>query len=153
MEHVAIDEIDPMERDTGTVRPLTDALATDDVAINHYELAPGERFSGGMHTHLDQEELFVVLDGEATFETPDETTTVGAGEVVRFDAGEYQTGFNDGDDPVEAIALGAPRDSEEIRVPNPCTACGHEAMGFEQTADGARLACPECGATAPIPDQ
>ena len=152
MEHVVIDDAEQAERGGATLRPLTGALETSDVAINHYELGPGDRFSGGMHAHLDQEELFVVIDGTATFETPDETVTVGAGEAIRFAPGEYQTGFNDGDEPVEALALGAPRDSEEIRVPETCTACGSEGMAIEPSDEGPRLVCPECGADAPIPE-
>jgi len=36
--------------------------------MNYVELAPGDAFPGGLHTHGDQEEVFYVLSGIATFE-------------------------------------------------------------------------------------
>ena len=44
-------------------RGLSDPLGTTDLALNRYRLDPGERFSGGMHAHMDQEEVFVILEG------------------------------------------------------------------------------------------
>ena len=152
MQHVSIDDVEPLAMGDADRRGLTEPLGTSDLAINHYELEPGERFSGGMHTHLDQEELFVILSGTATFETMDETHEVSEGEVVRFDPGEYQTGFNDGDETVRAFALGAPRDSEEIRVPQECPECGHESMAFAQTEEGPMLECPDCGTQVDVPE-
>jgi uncharacterized cupin superfamily protein len=49
---------------------LSAALDATSVAINRYRLAPGEEFPGGLHAHADQEEVFVVLEGEATFDRP-----------------------------------------------------------------------------------
>ena len=104
MEHIEIDEVETggFGRDA-EMRPLTDALGTEDMAINHYRLDPGEGFSGGLHAHLDQEEVFVILSGTATFETESDAVEVGAGEAIRFAPGEYQTGSNDGEEPVEAL--------------------------------------------------
>lgn len=152
MQHVDIDEVEPLEMADADRRGLTEPLATEDLAINYYELEPGERFSSGMHTHLDQEELFVILEGTATFETMDGDREVSADEVVRFAPGEYQTGFNDGDETVRAFALGAPKDSEEIRVPEECRDCGHESMAFTQTDEGPMLECPDCGTQVEIPE-
>ena len=42
-------------------RGLSDPLDTDDVAINRYRLEPDERFTSAIHTHMDQEEVFVVV--------------------------------------------------------------------------------------------
>ncbi|QZX98945.1 cupin domain-containing protein [Halobaculum rubrum] len=152
MEHIEIDEVE-----TGgfgndvEMRRLTDALGTEDMAINHYRLEPGEGFSGGLHTHLDQEEVFVILSGAATFETEDGTVEVGEGEAVRFAPGEYQTGSNEGDEAVDALALGAPADSTEVRVPVECRECGHEALAAVPDDDGMGFVCPECGTEADLP--
>lgn len=148
MEHVSLDAVDPsdMGGEGVDLRRLTEALGTEDLAINRYELAPGEVFSGGLHAHLDQEEIFYIVRGTATFEMPDQTVTVGPEEAIRFAPGEYQQGRNEGNEPVVALALGAPRDSSEIRVPGTCPACDHE--GLEPQFDEERtLRCPACGRT------
>ncbi|MFC7071320.1 cupin domain-containing protein [Halobaculum lipolyticum] len=152
MEHVDIDDVDEGGFGNGvTMRPLADPLGAEDLAINHYRLEPGEGFSGGLHTHLDQEELFVVLSGTATFETMDDEVEVGAGEAIRFAPGEYQTGRNEGEEPVEALALGAPANSTEVRVPAECRECGHDALAAIPAEDGMAFECPECGAAADLP--
>jgi len=160
MEKVAIDDVETGGMGDADVRRLADPLGTSDVAVNHYTLDPGERFSGGLHTHMDQEEVFYVLSGTATFETPasesdaerasgdaagDDEVAVDAGELIRFAPGEYQSGKNDGDEVVRALALGAPKESEDVRVPETCRDCGHENMRFIPGDDGFTLVCPECG--------
>lgn len=147
MEKVTIDDVEPSAFGSDVDRRgLSDPLSTSDVAVNYYRLAPGERFSQGLHTHMDQEEVFVVVDGEATFETPDGELTVGEHEAVRFAPGEFQSGKNNGDRPVVAFALGAPRESEDVRVPQECPECGHENMRAVPADDGFTLRCPECDA-------
>ncbi|GAB7012486.1 cupin domain-containing protein [Halolamina salina] len=123
---------------------LSDALGTTDVAINRYRLPPGEGLPSGLHTHLDQEEVFVVLEGTVTFETLSEPVVVGAGEAVRFAPGEYQTGTNDESSSALVLALGAPKESEQVRVPLDCPDCGHR--GLSPAWDGGvLLTCPDCG--------
>jgi len=147
MERVSIDEVEPSALGSDVDRRgLSEPLGATDVALNRYRLDPGERFSGGLHAHTDQEEIFVVVEGEATFETMDGDVSVGAGEAVRFAPGEFQSGKNDGDEPVVAFALGAPRDSEDVRIPQECPECGHENMRAVPSDDGFDLRCPECGA-------
>ena len=147
MEHVSIDDVEPdafgSEIDR---RGLAGPLGASDVALNRYRLQPGERFSDGLHAHMDQEEIFVVIEGTATFETLDGDVTVDAGDAVRFAPGEFQSGKNDGDGEVVAFALGAPRDSEDVRIPQECPECGHENMRAIPGDDGFALRCPECEA-------
>ena len=139
---------------------LSDHLATTDVAVNHYRVAPGDGFPGGLHAHADQEEVFVVLAGEATFEVyaPDDegtdhdaaadggTVTVRAGEAIRFARAEFRSGRNDADRDLVAIAVGAPPDSEDVRVPLSCPACGHGDVRPTWSEDGVELVCPDCAA-------
>ena len=127
-------------------RGLSDPLGMTDFALNRYRLDPGERFSGGMHAHMDQEEVFVILEGEATFETMDGEVTVGDDEVIRFAPGEFQSGKNDSDREVVAFAMGAPRDSEDVRLPQNCPECGHDNVRAIPGEDGFALQCPDCGA-------
>jgi len=147
MEHISINEIEPSAFGSDIDRRgLSEPLGTTDLALNRYRLDPGERFSGGMHAHMDQEEVFVIVEGEATFETMDGEVTVGEGEAIRFASGEFQSGKNDSDGEVFAFALGAPRDSEDVRVPQDCPECGHDNMQAIPGDDGFDLQCPECGA-------
>lgn len=147
MEKISIDEIgsDAYRRDIDR-RELTEPLKTSDVAINYYHLEPGEELSGGMHTHMDQEEIFIIVEGEVAFETPNGEIEVTAGDVIRFGPGDFQTGYNDGDTDLVAYALGGPRDSEDVRVPRECVECGHENMRVIPGNDGFAYVCPECGA-------
>ncbi|WP_436931380.1 cupin domain-containing protein [Halosimplex halobium] len=171
MERVAFDE--PTDGPTAGVdrRGLSGPLATDGVAINRYRIPPGEGFPSGLHTHADQEEVFVVLDGTATFETlpgrdPDEPdgsntarsgreVTVPAGEAVRFAPGEYQSGHNRGDDDLVALAIGAPRETTDVRVPVRCPDCGEADFALDAAGDALSFRCPACDAErvpAPCPD-
>jgi len=113
MEKVTVDDVENRPNPLGVhgVRlPVSQALDTEDVALVVYELEPGEQFSGGLHTHHDQEEIFYVLSGTATFEvgTEREEVTVDGGEVIRFPPGEFQSGHNHSDEPVRALVVGAP---------------------------------------------
>ncbi|ADD04925.1 cupin 2 barrel domain protein [Natrialba magadii ATCC 43099] len=206
MEHVSIDDIESTPYDdlhTGR-RDLATPLGTDHLAITHYVLESGERFSGSVHAHMDQEEVFVVLEGEVTFEVArvggeqdeqngldeqdeqngldeqDEQNgldehdeydrqdvkdgqngvelTVAEREAIRFAPGAFQSGRNDGDERVVALALGAPRDSDDIRITRipalddrdvSCPDCGHDHLQIGREGE-AELVCPECGAEVEI---
>ncbi len=152
MEKVSIDEVDievnPMKVHS-VRRPVSRALGTEHFAMNYFELEPGESFSGGLHTHHDQEEVFYVQEGTATFDTPDDEIVVDEGEVIRFAPGEFQKGYNDGDETVVAFAFGAPgasHDWDELESLVHCADCGEEkAHGVDMTASGFSLTCTECG--------
>jgi mannose-6-phosphate isomerase-like protein (cupin superfamily) len=153
MEKTAIDEATQSEMGDADRRSLSEPLDTADLAMNYYSLEPDEAFSGGLHAHLDQEEVFHVQEGTATFETkPDATADselveVAAGETIRFAPGEFQQGRNESDGRVVALALGAPKESTEGRVPQPCPECGEsDVLAITMTDEGMGLECPECGA-------
>ncbi len=166
MEKVALEDVDvevnPLE--VHSVRkPVSQVLDTDHFAMNYFELEPGESFSGGMHAHHDQEEVFYVETGEATFdllpeppEGPDhdpegETVTVEGRELVRFAPGEFQTGYNSGGERLVGWALGAPGDRhdwDELESVVHCVDCGGETVhDVDLTDEGRfRVVCTECGA-------
>ncbi|WP_435317273.1 cupin domain-containing protein [Haloarchaeobius sp. TZWSO28] len=155
MNHVALEGVtDDRIGDESERRRLTGPLGTTDLALSHYRLAPGDGFPGGLHAHTDQAEVFVVLAGVATFETPDAPggeVTVSAGEAIRFGPGEFQTGWNRGDTDCVALALGAPRDTEDTRIPVACPDCGHGDLRLDVAGDTPTLVCPDCDA-AHIPE-
>lgn len=132
---------------------VSDPLQAQNFAMNYYTLEPGEEFAGTLHAHLDQEETFYVLEGEATFETKPEpteaskTVTVGQGEAIRFDPGEYQQGRNESDTTVRALALGMPQETTDIRIAAPCQECGEsDVLKYVLGGEQPMLQCPECGA-------
>ena len=149
MRKVRATDAERMASPASVRRAVADAVGAENVAVNYYELEPGDSFAFGYHSHAGQEEVFYVLDGTATFETDDGEVVVEEGEAVRFAPGERQQGHNRTDDRVVALALGAPKDapggSELFRD---CPDCGERTPhGLEKT-DGGRVAvttCRECG--------
>lgn len=156
MEHVAVEdvavELNPMK--VHSVRkPVSRALGTTDFAMNYFELAPGESFSGGLHRHNDQEEVFYVESGVATFEVglERERQEVAAGELIRFPPGEFQEGVNDGDERVVGWAVGAPgasHDWDELQSRVYCPECDGETTHDTDLVEGRfELTCTDCGTT------
>lgn len=170
MERAVVDESSPSPALAIARRGLSGTLDTDGVALNHYRIPPGEGFPSGLHTHMDQEEIFVILAGTATFETlrggkkGDEDTVdqrtgrelrVGAGEAVRFASGEYQSGYNRDGEELVALAIGAPRESIDVRIPVRCPDCTEADLGLDTGGEQLSFVCPECSAErvpAPCPD-
>ena len=147
MKRVSVDDFE-LDRSGGDVdkRELSTPLGTTDVAINHYHLGSDERIAG-LHTHVDQEEVFIVVEGVATFETLNGRVSVNSGEAIRFAPGEYQSATNDSDGGVEVIALGAPKGTEDWRVPLTCAECGYDNTRPTVVGDEHVLVCPDCGST------
>lgn len=148
MRKVSIDDVDSWMGPAASKRSLTKALGLKDVALNHYVLEPGDSFAFGYHKHEDQEEVFVVMEGTATFETEDGDVEVGAGEAVWFAPGEYQRGVNEGEEKVVALAVGAPQDMGETVILRQCEDCGERTpQSVERSEDGEALVtvCEGCG--------
>lgn len=151
MERVTIDDIDNVVDSATVKRSLTDPLGCANVAVNYYELSPGDSFAYGYHRHEVQEELFLVLSGSVTFETEAGDVVVHDGDAIRFEPGEFQQGTNRGSTLVRAFAIGAPREDEPGRhavVLRHCESCGERTtVSFEWSDDGeTRLThCADCG--------
>jgi quercetin dioxygenase-like cupin family protein len=159
MEKVDVDEVrnevNPMQVHE-VRRPVSDALGTDHFAMNYFELEPGDSFSGGLHTHHDQEEVFYIEEGTALFDVGEnrETVTVEAGEVIRFEPGEFQMGYakEEAGNRVVGWALGAPgatHDWDELESMIHCRECEEELPhGTTLTEEGRfQFTCTECGNT------
>ena len=149
MKHVRTEDLDSWMSPASVRRPLGKELGVEEMAVNYFELAPGESFAFGYHRHADQEEVFYVVRGEATFETEDGEAVVGEGEAVRFEPNEFQQGWNRGDERVVAIAMGAPADTGETEIFRDCEDCGERtAQRIESTdeKDALLTVCEDCGA-------
>ena len=148
MEHVAIDDLDDWMGPADVKRPIGQALGTDHMGLQYYELAPGESTAFGYHAHENQEEVFYVLDGALAFETEEGEVTVGAGEAVHFAPGEFQRSLNPGEDRTRLLAIGAPADPGELTLLRDCRDCDERTdQTVEAVDDGAALVtlCEDCG--------
>ena len=159
MDRTTISEIEHVGHpaDVNTVRrSISDALGATDVTMIYYELEPGDSFSGGLHRHHDQEEVFYVLSGKATFDTreaadaPTQTVTVTAGGAIRFPAGEFQYGYNDTDERIVALALAAPQtehDWSQLEWLTRCRTCEEEVVHDVRLTDDRNIVatCRQCG--------
>jgi uncharacterized cupin superfamily protein len=92
-------------------RSLTEAVDLSTLAAAVYTIDPGEQLPQTYHYHDQREELFYVLDGELTVETPDGEYTVPAGQVFVAEPKSPIRPFNpdDASDPVRVLGVGAPR--------------------------------------------
>jgi mannose-6-phosphate isomerase-like protein (cupin superfamily) len=81
-------------------------LELESSGLSYYRLDPGYRTPFG-HTHSEQEEIYVVLSGSATFKVDDEIV-----ELKRLDAlrvpGPVARGMESGPEGAELLAFGAP---------------------------------------------
>ncbi len=149
MERVDTAGLDNWMSPAAVKGPLGKALGVDSMALNYYELAPGDSFAFGYHAHESQEEVFYVLEGTVVFETDDGDVEVGADEAIRFSPGEFQRGVNEGSERVRAIAIGAPADPGELTVYVDCEACGDRTENEirpTESKDALVTVCGECGA-------
>lgn len=155
MEKVRIDSVENRTMPSAVMHPLTDALGAEDLAINYYELESGDSFAFASHEHGIQEEVFYVQRGTATFETEAGDVEVDAGELVRFPPGEFQRGWNHGEERVVALALGAPLEYGEMTKLRRCSDCDAETdnrierRSAADTSDAEETVvavCEDCGA-------
>lgn len=149
MNKIRIVDIDvPTPNPAEAVRPLSDVLDTTGVAINSYVLGPGEQFGFDVHRHNDQEEIFLIQEGTASFELESDEVEVSAGEAIRFAPGEFQLGSNQGDDRVHAIAIGVPRETKDIEYLRECPDCCQRTVQRLDPPDERGefvITCNDCG--------
>lgn len=148
MEVVDIENVENSIQPATVMRKLTDELGLTDLAINYYELEPGDSFAFAYHSHGIQEEVFYVQSGTATFETEAGEVAVDAGECIRFGPGEFQRGWNRGEEPVRALAIGAPLEYGKMIKLRDCPDCGERTdTDLEMAADEEAIVaiCVECG--------
>jgi mannose-6-phosphate isomerase-like protein (cupin superfamily) len=147
MQKVAIDDVDSAVGPAAVFRPLSAALDTTGLALNYFELEAGDSFGFCYHRHHEQEEVFYVMEGTATFETESGTVPVGPDEVIRFAPGEWQRGTNRGAERVRALAIGAPREQGETDLLRECPVCGERTPAAVRRSDDGEVVttCLDCG--------
>lgn len=107
--------VDPAEVSPEPGRPcekrsISDAAGLTRLGCHLYVAEPGEQLPLVYHVHERQEEVFYVLEGVLSVETPEGTYEVAAGEafVVRPESPQRAYNDRDADGPLRVLAVGAP---------------------------------------------
>jgi len=98
--------------DDGGMWFLKGALDTDHLGVTILELPAGGQ--GMPHDEADsgQEEVYVCVDGEVSFDVDGETVALGPREALRVDAATERVVRNEGDVPAELVIVGAPTSAD-----------------------------------------
>ncbi|MWG33508.1 cupin domain-containing protein [Halomarina oriensis] len=107
---VDIDSIAPHPDHESDRRTLQGVLDLEHVGVSLYTAAPGEQVPQRYHYHDTQEELFYVIAGRMSVETPDGEYHVGENELFLAEPGAPHRAFNadDAAEPLRVLAIGAP---------------------------------------------
>lgn len=107
---VDVDAIEPEPDRPSEKRSISDAAGIEQVGVHVYEAAPGEQVPYVYHYHDEQVEVFYVLEGTLSVETPEGAHEVDAGEAFVAEAGSPHRAYNsaDSDGPVRLLAVGGP---------------------------------------------
>ena len=101
---------DDLER-TGSWSLVRRSLGITSFGVNVVEIAPGTSIPEHDEVARDQEELFIVLSGDATLVVDGVDHPAPAGTFARLDPEPRSTVRNDGDGPAEVLIVSAPRTS------------------------------------------
>src|SRR6266508_740496 len=94
-------------------RAATKALALEKSALSYQRVPPGYRFPYG-HTHMKQEEVYVVLRGSGRMKVDDEIVELKEWDAVRVPSGTWR-GYEAGPEGLEILVIGAPNLGEDPR--------------------------------------
>ena len=94
-------------------RAATKALELEKSALSYQRVPPGYRFPYG-HTHMKQEEVYVVLRGSGRMKVDDEIVELKEWDAVRVPPGTWR-GYEAGPEGLEILVTGAPNLGEDPR--------------------------------------
>lgn len=107
-----IDEFEQMEGSGGaTWRLARRTLGAEAFGFNVVDIAPGGELPAHDESESGQEEVFVVLEGEATIVAGDDEHPGPAGTFVRYGSDVKRTVRNRSDAPIRVLLIGVPGDS------------------------------------------
>lgn len=94
-------------------RSASKALELERCGLCYQRIPPDHRFPYG-HTHMEQEEVYVVARGSGRMKLDDEIVEVREWDVVRVPAGTWR-GYESGPEGLEILVFGAPSLGENPR--------------------------------------
>jgi quercetin dioxygenase-like cupin family protein len=104
-----VDDLELMEGSGGaTWRLARKTLEAESFGFNVVDIAPGGQIPAHDHSGDDQEEVFVILDGQGTIVTGDEEHEAPAGTFCRLAPDVHRTIRNKSGAPVRALLIGVP---------------------------------------------
>ena len=110
-----LEDIGPVRRGAGSRVPgcSTKALELERSALSYQRVPPGYRFPYG-HSHVTQEEVYVVMRGSGRMKIDEEIVELKEFDAVRVSAGAWR-GYEAGPDGLEILVVGAPNLGEDPR--------------------------------------
>ena len=94
-------------------RAATKALELEQASTSYQRVPPGYRFPYG-HTHMRQEEVYVVVRGSGRMKVDDEIIDLREWDAVRVPPGTWR-GYEAGPQGLEILVVGAPNLGENPR--------------------------------------
>jgi quercetin dioxygenase-like cupin family protein len=114
-----VEEFEEMEGSgNATWRLARKSLGAEAFGFNVVDIAPGGQIPEHDHSGDNQEEVYIVLDGQATLVTDGEAQEAPAGTYARYAPEVKRTIRNESDGNVRALLIGVPVDS------------GYQGMGW-----------------------
>jgi uncharacterized cupin superfamily protein len=108
----SVDDFEVMEGSGGaTWRLARKTLGAESFGFNVVDIAAGGEIPAHDHAEEDQEEVFIILEGEGTIVTDGEEHDAPAGTYCRFAPAVNRTIRNKSDAPVRALLIGVPMKS------------------------------------------
>jgi uncharacterized cupin superfamily protein len=113
-----IDEFEEMEGSGGaTWRLARKTLGAEAFGFNIVDIEAGGQIPAHDHSGDNQEEVFIILEGDGVIVTGDEEHQAPAGTFCRFAPEVHRTIRNTSDAPVRALLIGVPVDSGYETMP------------------------------------
>ena len=113
-----VDEFEEMEGSgNATWRLARKSLGAEAFGFNVVDIAPGGQIPEHDHTGDNQEEVFIILDGQATIVADGEEHEAPAGTYCRYAPAVSRTIRNNSEGPVQALLIGVPVDSGYVQMP------------------------------------
>jgi len=114
-------------------RAATKALELEQSALSYQRVPPGYRFPYG-HTHMKQEEVYVVLRGSGRMKVDDEIVALKEWDAVRVPPGTWR-GYEAGPEGLEILVVGASALPHEQRKPSPAPLGTLASVGENEVTD------------------
>jgi quercetin dioxygenase-like cupin family protein len=113
-----VDEFEEMEGSgNATWRLARKTLGAEAFGFNVVDIAPGGQIPEHDHSGDNQEEVFIILEGQATLVADDEEHDAPAGTYIRYAPQVKRTIRNNSDGAVRALLIGVPLDSGYQQMP------------------------------------